>query len=94
MPGPNASLLITKAFPDADFLPFEMPGEFLQPDLLPERYAEILPYKMPSEALEYYTTFTIRTGKPHPLGLIAFRRLYSHPGKQFRASKMNRIADR
>jgi hypothetical protein len=46
------------------FLPFEMPGEFLQPDLLPERYAEILSCKMPSEVLEYYTTFTIRTGKP------------------------------
>jgi putative SOS response-associated peptidase YedK len=51
------------------FLPFEISKEFLQPDLSSERYAEILSYEMPSEALEYYTTFTIRTGKPHPLGL-------------------------
>jgi putative SOS response-associated peptidase YedK len=51
------------------FLPLSIAKEWIQTNLSPERYKEILDYEIPSEDLDYYTTFTIRTGKPHPLGL-------------------------
>jgi len=51
------------------FLPFAMAMEFISPDLSEQRYREILAYKIPSEDLAYHSTFTIRSSKPHPLGL-------------------------
>jgi putative SOS response-associated peptidase YedK len=51
------------------YLPLAMAEEFISPNLTPERYREILAYEMLSEDLEYYTTFSVRTSKPHPKGL-------------------------
>lgn len=47
-------------------LPFEMAKDFLQEDLSPERYKEILNFEMPSEELSYYPVYTIRSPKGRP----------------------------
>jgi putative SOS response-associated peptidase YedK len=51
------------------YVPQAMAEEWISPNLSPERYREILAYEMPSEDLEYYTLFSVRTSKPHPNGL-------------------------
>jgi len=51
------------------FLPLPMAKEYVSLDLTDERYQEILAYSIPSEELDAYTTFTVRSAKPHPLGL-------------------------
>src|SRR5215204_4405248 len=43
------------------FLPFELPKEWLNEGLTPEKYKEILNYEMPSEELEHRPVFTIRS---------------------------------
>jgi putative SOS response-associated peptidase YedK len=48
------------------FLPFEIAKEFLQDDLSTERYKEILNVEMPSEELDYWPVFTIRSPKARP----------------------------
>lgn len=50
------------------FLPKDMLMELVSDDLTDERYAEILSYEMPSEDLEYFPVWTIRTAKPRPDG--------------------------
>jgi len=50
------------------FLPFELSREWLNDDLSPERYKEILAFEMPSEALSYQPVFTIRSPKARPDG--------------------------
>ncbi|HEY4151604.1 MAG TPA: SOS response-associated peptidase family protein [Chitinophagaceae bacterium] len=50
------------------FLPFELSREWLQDDLSPERYRQILAFEMPSEALSYRPVFTIRSPKARPDG--------------------------
>jgi putative SOS response-associated peptidase YedK len=50
------------------FVPLPVAREFLVPGLTEERYWEMLAYSIPSEELDYYTIFTIRSSKPHPLG--------------------------
>ncbi|MBI2274735.1 MAG: SOS response-associated peptidase family protein [Bacteroidetes bacterium] len=50
------------------FLPFEMAKEWISQDLTPERYQKILNFEMPSESLDYWPVFTVRTTKPHPEG--------------------------
>lgn len=50
------------------FLPFELSREWLDDDLSPERYAAILAYEMPSEALNYRPVYTIRSPKSRPDG--------------------------
>ena len=47
-------------------LPFELSREFLQDDLSAERYQEILDFELPSEALDYWPVFTIRSPKSRP----------------------------
>ncbi|HWB27575.1 MAG TPA: SOS response-associated peptidase family protein [Chitinophagaceae bacterium] len=56
------------------FLPLELSKEFISPGLSEDRYRAILNYEMPSDALDYWPVFTIRTGKPHPAGLRKFER--------------------
>ena len=51
------------------YLPVAMAEEFISPDLTEDRYREILSFEMPSEDLEYYTIFSVRTAKPHPQSL-------------------------
>lgn len=51
-------------------LPNEMALEFLQEDLSPERYAEILHFEMPSEQLNYWPVYTIRSPKDRPDGKL------------------------
>lgn len=51
------------------FLPRELSEEFLDEDLSPERYQEILRYEMPEEKMEAITVYTIRSAKPRPDGL-------------------------
>jgi len=51
------------------FLPLEIAKEFISPGLTEQRYREIIRYKIPADQLAYHTTFTIRSSKPHPLGL-------------------------
>lgn len=48
------------------FLPKELEQKWLLPDLTNEEIQEILDYEMPSENLEYYTVYTIRSPKPRP----------------------------
>lgn len=47
-------------------LPLGMSMEFLSEDLTLKRYAEILDYEMPSEALDYHPVYTVRTSKLRP----------------------------
>ena len=46
------------------FLPFEMSREWLNEDLTPERYKDILDFEMPSDQLEYHPVYTIRGRTP------------------------------
>ena len=48
------------------FLPFALSMEFLTDDLPTSRYKEILGYEMPSEEMQYYPVFTIRSPKGRP----------------------------
>ena len=48
------------------FLPFELSMEFLTDDLPTSRYKEILSYEMPSDSLDYYPVYTIRSPKGRP----------------------------
>jgi hypothetical protein len=48
------------------FLPKELELKWLQPGLTDEEIQEILDYEMPSEQLDYWTVFTIRSTKPRP----------------------------
>ena len=43
-----------------------MAKDFLQDDLSPERYKEILNFEMASEGLNYHPVFTIRIPKGRP----------------------------
>lgn len=52
------------------FLPRELSEEFLDEDLSPERYREILQFEMPEEQMEAITVYTIRSAKPRPDGLM------------------------
>jgi putative SOS response-associated peptidase YedK len=49
-------------------LPLELSKEFLNEDLSPERYAEILLYEMAAVNMEATTVFTIRSTKQRPDG--------------------------
>src|SRR3954462_3059334 len=46
------------------FLPKELELKWLQPDLTDEDIQEVLDFEMPSEQLEYWPVFTIRSTKP------------------------------
>ncbi|MGB8192451.1 MAG: SOS response-associated peptidase family protein [Chitinophagaceae bacterium] len=48
------------------FLPKEMEMRWLDPSLGDQGIAEILTYQIPSEELDHYPVFTIRTTKPRP----------------------------
>lgn len=48
------------------FLPKELEQKWLLPDLTNEEIQEILDYEMPSEGLDYWPVFTIRSPKPRP----------------------------
>jgi putative SOS response-associated peptidase YedK len=50
------------------FLPKELELKWLDPNLTDEEIQEILDYEMPSEMLEYETTWTIRSRKERPDG--------------------------
>ncbi|MET0242801.1 MAG: SOS response-associated peptidase family protein [Flavitalea sp.] len=50
------------------FLPHDLSLEWLSEGLSPERYKEILDYKMDSEALSYHTVYTIRGRSERPDG--------------------------
>lgn len=47
-------------------LPFDMAEDFLQDNLSPDRYKEILNFEMPSEELRYHPVYTIRSSKGRP----------------------------
>jgi len=48
------------------FLPFELSKKWVEEDLSPEDYKAILDFEMPSERLDYYTVYTIRSPKQRP----------------------------
>lgn len=48
------------------FIPHEMAMQWLQQDLPLEEYKRILHFEMPSEELEHYPVYTIRTPKQRP----------------------------
>jgi putative SOS response-associated peptidase YedK len=48
------------------FLPKELELKWLQPDLTDEGIQEVLDFEMPSEQLDYWPVFTIRSTKPRP----------------------------
>jgi putative SOS response-associated peptidase YedK len=50
------------------FLPLDLSREFLDEDLSPERYQEILRYEMPEDKMEAITVYTIRSAKGRPDG--------------------------
>ena len=50
------------------FLPLELSKKWLEEDLSSDDYAGLLNYEMPSEELDYWPVFTIRSNKPHPTG--------------------------
>lgn len=50
------------------FLPFELSKEWLTEDLSPEKYKSILDFEMPSNQLDYYPVYTIRSPKARPDG--------------------------
>jgi len=67
----NANALMQKihnANPDDPrmplFVPFEMAKRWIKPDLSDDAIAEIMNYEMPSENLEAWPVFTIRSPKP------------------------------
>jgi len=47
-------------------LPFDMAKEWLDEELTPERYKELLDFEMPAEELDYHPVFTIRSPKLRP----------------------------
>lgn len=47
-------------------LTFDLSKEFVQKELSPERYKEILNYQMPADNLKYKPVFTIRSPKARP----------------------------
>lgn len=49
------------------YLPFDLAQEWLS-ELSEERYRYILTYELPSEDLEYYPVYTIRSSKGRPDG--------------------------
>lgn len=48
------------------FLPYDMLMEFVSNDLSESRYREIIGYEIPSEELEYWPVWTLRTSKARP----------------------------
>jgi len=50
------------------FLPLELSKEFLDDELSPERYQEILQFEMPEDQMEAITVYTIRSGQLRPDG--------------------------
>ncbi|OIR07664.1 putative SOS response-associated peptidase YedK [mine drainage metagenome] len=48
------------------FLPFELSKKWLQEDLSNDEFKAILDYELPSEDLEYYPVYTIRSAKERP----------------------------
>ncbi len=71
----NGNDLMKKIHNDGDnrgrmplFLPFELSREFLDEELSPERYQEILQFEMPENKMEAITVFTIRSSKERPDG--------------------------
>jgi putative SOS response-associated peptidase YedK len=48
------------------FLTKDLEAEWLDPNLSDTAMREILDFEMPSEELEYYPVWSIRTTKPHP----------------------------
>lgn len=48
------------------FLPFELSKKWMQEDLTKDEYQEILNFEMPSDALEYWPVYTIRSPKSRP----------------------------
>jgi len=50
------------------FLPLELSMEFLNEELSPERYREILGFEMPEDKMEAITVYTIRSSKERPDG--------------------------
>jgi putative SOS response-associated peptidase YedK len=69
----NANDVMAKIHNDGDnkgrmplFVPKELALEFLEEDLNTERYAHVLGFEMPSEEMEYWPVFTIRSPKLRP----------------------------
>jgi len=69
----NANSLMEMIHNDGDnkgrmplFLPIELAREFLEDNLQDGRYKEILDWEMPSEEMEYWPVFTIRSAKGRP----------------------------
>jgi putative SOS response-associated peptidase YedK len=50
------------------FLPLSLANEFVDEDLSPERYTEILQFEMPEEKMMAITVYTIRSAKDRPDG--------------------------
>jgi hypothetical protein len=50
------------------FRPLELSKEFLEEELSPERYQEILQYEMPEDKMEAITVYTIRSATDRPDG--------------------------
>jgi putative SOS response-associated peptidase YedK len=50
------------------FLPLELSKEWLDEDLSPDRYQEILQYEMPAGQMQSITVYTIRSAKERPDG--------------------------
>jgi putative SOS response-associated peptidase YedK len=50
------------------FLPMALSKEFLDEELSPERYQEILQFEMPEDRMEAITVYTIRSAKERPDG--------------------------
>lgn len=48
------------------FLPLELAKQFLSEDLSPEQYRQILSFEMPSEELNFFPVYTIRSAKQRP----------------------------
>jgi putative SOS response-associated peptidase YedK len=69
----NANEVMSQIHNDGDnkgrmplLLPLEMATEFLSDDVPPGRYKEILNFEMPSDELDYWPVFTIRSPKARP----------------------------
>jgi len=45
---------------------FELANEWVKPELTDDEYRAILGFEMPSEELEYYPVYTIRSSKGRP----------------------------
>ena len=71
----NGNDLMKKIHNDGDnrgrmplFLPLTLSREFLDEELSPERYQEILQFEMPEDQMEAITVYTIRSAKERPDG--------------------------